>query len=91
MRLCVGHLALITSEKALRQLCAPDGIVERVQIITARETDRSRGFGCVEMPNATETTATLAGLQGTPCGGRTFTINEARSCEGRDGPQRPRW
>jgi hypothetical protein len=60
MRLCVGPLALTTSEEALRQLCEPDGIVERVPIITERETNRSCGFGFVELPNATETTATLA-------------------------------
>jgi RNA recognition motif. (a.k.a. RRM, RBD, or RNP domain) len=51
MRLCVGPLALTTSEEALRQLCEPEGIVEWVPIITERETDRSRGFGCVESLN----------------------------------------
>ena len=43
-----GASALTTSEEALRQLCEPKGIVEWVQLITDRETDRSRGFGCVD-------------------------------------------
>ena len=43
--------------------------------MTDRETGRSRGFGFVEMPNAMEANAAIAGLNGTSLGGRAFTVN----------------
>jgi RNA recognition motif. (a.k.a. RRM, RBD, or RNP domain) len=46
MRICVGNLALTTSEEALRQLFAPYGMVERVQIMTDRETGVARLWLC---------------------------------------------
>jgi RNA recognition motif-containing protein len=52
MRIFVANLAFTTTEEELRQFFEPYGIVERVQIITDRETGRSRGFGFVEMPDA---------------------------------------
>ena len=88
MRIFVGNLALTTSEEELSQLFESYGIVERVQIITDRDTGRSRGFGFVEMPNATEAQAALDGLKGTSLGGRALTVNEARAREGE--ARRPR-
>jgi RNA recognition motif-containing protein len=87
MGIFVGNLALTTTEEELRQLFEPYGSVERVQIMTDRETGRPRGFGCVEMPDARAARAAIAGLQGTPLGGRTLSVNEARPREER----RPRW
>jgi RNA recognition motif-containing protein len=87
MRIFVGNLAFTTTEEELRQRFEPYGSVERVQIITDRETGRSRGFGFVEMPDARAAQAAIAGLQGTLLGGRTLTANEARRREER----RPRW
>jgi RNA recognition motif-containing protein len=87
MRIFVGNLAFTTTEEELRQRFEPYGSVERVQIITDRETGRSRGFGFVEMPDARAAQAAIAGLQGTPLGGRTLSVNEARRREER----RPRW
>jgi cold-inducible RNA-binding protein len=52
----------------LAQLFHPYGEVERVQIIMDRDTGRSRGFAFVEMPDATEAHAAIAGLQGTSLG-----------------------
>src|SRR4029453_12348712 len=60
------------------------------QIITDRETGRSRGFGFVEMPNAAEAQAAMAGLDGRSLGGRLLTVTEARPREERDGPRAPR-
>jgi RNA recognition motif-containing protein len=98
MNIFVGNLAFTTTEAELSQLFAAYGIVERVQIITDRETGRSRGFGFVEMPDTTEARAAIAGLNGTSLGGRPLTVNEARPREERgglrgdgDGRRRPRW
>jgi cold-inducible RNA-binding protein len=79
-----------TTEEELSQLFEPYGIVDRAQIITDRETGRSRGFGFVEMPNGSEAQAAIAGLNGTSRGGRALTVNEARQREGEDRPRRPR-
>jgi cold-inducible RNA-binding protein len=90
MRIFVGSLALTTTEAELRQLFTAYGRVDRAQIITDRETGRSRGFGFVEMPNAAEAQAAMAGLDGRSLGGRLLTVTEARPREERDGPRRPR-
>jgi RNA recognition motif-containing protein len=91
MNIFVGNLAFTTTEEELRQVFEPYGIVERVQIITDRDTGRSRGFGFVEMPDATEAQAALDGLRGMTLGGRALTVNEARQREERREPWRPRW
>jgi len=90
MRIFVGNLAYMTTEEDLAQLLHPYGGIERVQILTDRETGRSRGFGFVEMPDASQAQAAIAGLNGTVLGGRTVTVSEAHQREGRSGPQRPR-
>jgi RNA recognition motif-containing protein len=92
MRIFVGSLAFTTTEAELRQLFTYYGHVERVQILTDRETGRSRGFGFVEMPDATAAQAAIEGLNGRSLEGRFLTVNEARPRgEERDGPRRPRW
>ena len=88
MRIFVANLAFATTEEELERLFEPYGIVDRAQIITDRETGRSRGFGFVEMPDATEAQAAIDGLNGTSLGGRQLTINEARQREERGGPRR---
>jgi RNA recognition motif-containing protein len=91
MRIFVGNLAWATTEDELERLFETYGIVDRAQIVTDRDTGRSRGFGFVEMPDATEAQAAIDGLNGTSLGGRPLTVNEARQREERDGPRRPRW
>lgn len=61
-----------------------------VRMMTDRETGRSRGLGCVAMPDATEAQAAIEALNGTALGGRTLTVNEARQREGGDRPRRSR-
>jgi cold-inducible RNA-binding protein len=95
MRIFVGNVAFTTTEDELRRLFSGYGSVERVQMITDRETGRSRGYAFVEMPNAAQAQAAIAGINGTPLGGRTLTVNEAhREGEQRrprgDGSRRPR-
>ena len=64
MRLFVGSLALTTTEAGLRQVFTPYGEITSVHILTDRETGRSRGFGCVEMPDAAAAQAAMAALHG---------------------------
>jgi len=54
------------------------GQVDRVSIMTDRDTGRSRGFGFVEMTNAEDGEKAIAALNGQEIGGRTLNINEAR-------------
>jgi cold-inducible RNA-binding protein len=90
MQIFVGNLAFTTTEEDLAQLFHPYGEITRVQIVTDRDTGRSRGFAFVEMPNASEAQAAMAALQGTSLGGRALTVTEARAREGETRRSRPR-
>ncbi len=74
----VGNLSFNTSEDELRQIFEAFGQVDRVSILTDRETGRSRGFAFVEMTNTEEGDKAIAGLNGSQLGGRTINVNEAR-------------
>jgi RNA recognition motif-containing protein len=97
MRIFVANIAFTTTEEELSQLFESYGIVDRAQIMTDRDTGRSRGFGFVEMPDATEAQAAITDLNGTSLGRRPLTVSEARPREERrprddgDGRRRPRW
>jgi RNA recognition motif-containing protein len=74
----VGNLPHSTTEADLRNLFEAHGPVEKITLVTDRDTGRSRGFGFVEMANASEADRAIAALNGTDLGGRTLTINEAK-------------
>ncbi len=74
----VGNLSFNTSEDELRQLFEPFGPVDRVSIMTDRDTGRSRGFGFVEMTNNEDGEKAITALNGSQVGGRTLNVNEAR-------------
>ena len=74
----VGNLSFNTSEEELRQMFEPHGQVDRVSIMTDRDTGRSRGFGFVEMANNEEGDKAITALNGSQVGGRTLNVNEAR-------------
>src|SRR5579863_6668321 len=76
--LYVGNLPHSTTEAELRNLFEPHGPVDKITLVTDRETGHSRGFGFVEMTNATEADKAIAALNGTDLGGRTLTVNEAK-------------
>ena len=76
--LYVGNLPHSTTEAELRNLFETHGAVEKITLVTDRDTGRSRGFGFVEMANASEADKAIATLNGTDLGGRTLTINEAK-------------
>ena len=79
----VGNLSFSATEDAVRGLFESFGAVERVSIITDRETGRSRGFAFVEMPNDGEGDRAIQALNGSDYGGRRLNVNEARPKEER--------
>jgi cold-inducible RNA-binding protein len=76
--LYVGNLPHSATEAELRNLFEAHGAVEKITLVIDRDTGRSRGFGFVEMTNASEADKAIASLNGTDLGGRTLTINEAK-------------
>ena len=80
-KLYVGNLAFSTSADDLRDAFAQHGTVNSAQIVSDRETGRSRGFAFVEMADGAD--EAIAALHGTQFQGRTLTVNEARPREDR--------
>ena len=74
----VGNLDFNTGEDELRQLFGRYGNVDRVAVMTDRDTGRSRGFAFVEMTNTDEGEKAISDLNGTQLDGRTINVNEAR-------------
>jgi cold-inducible RNA-binding protein len=83
--LYVGNLPHSTTEPELRGLFEAHGAVEKVSMVTDRETGRSRGFAFVEMTDAGEAEKAVAALNGTELGGRALKINEAKPKTDRPG------
>jgi RNA recognition motif-containing protein len=81
----VGNLDFNTSEDELRHMFETFGQVDRVSIMTDRDTGRSRGFGFVEMTSGEDGEKAIAALNGTQVNGRTLNINEARPKTERSG------
>jgi len=76
-KLFVGNLDFSATEESIRSLFAPHGTVESVNLVTDRDTGRSRGFAFVEMAQGDADKAITA-LNGTNVGGRALNVNEAR-------------
>jgi len=81
----VGNLSFNTNEDELRQIFESYGQVDRVSILTDRDTGRSRGFGFVEMNSDEDGEKAIAALNGSQFGGRTINVNEARPKSDRGG------
>ena len=77
----VGNLPFTTTADELREAFAQYGTVTKAQVMTDRETGRSRGFGFVEMADGGD--EAIAALNGSLLGGRTLTVNEAKPREDR--------
>ena len=78
MRIYVGNLSWQTDENELRETFAPHGEVVSAQIITDRESGRSRGFAFVEMSNDAEGKAAIEAVNEKEVGGRQLKVNEAK-------------
>ena len=81
----VGNLPWSTTTDDLFALFQPYGAVTRAQVVTDRETGRSRGFGFVEMPDEAEANAAIDGLNNADMNGRPLTVNIAKPREGGGG------
>lgn len=76
--LYVGNLTFSTTTADLETLFAQHGEVEKAQVITDRDTGRSRGFGFVEMATSEEAKAAIDSLNGHNLDGRDLTVNVAK-------------
>jgi RNA recognition motif-containing protein len=78
-KLYVGNLPDSATEQDLSDKFAAYGTVKSVKLITDRDTDRSRGFGFIEMMNEAEAQAAIDSLNGTDYDGRPMKVNEAKT------------
>jgi cold-inducible RNA-binding protein len=74
----VGNLSFNSSENAVRALFEEYGTVDRVSIVTDRDTGQQKGFAFVEMSNNAEGDRAIESLSGYDLDGRSLTVNEAR-------------
>jgi RNA recognition motif-containing protein len=79
----VGNLSYGATEDAIRSMFSQFGQVDRVSIVTDRDTGQARGFGFVEMSNYEEAQQAIANLNGQQLDGRAMNVNEARPREER--------
>ena len=90
MRIFVGNLNYRTDDEGLRDSFVAFGEVTEASVVVDRYSDRSRGFGFVEMPDTTQANAAIAALNGKEVDGRALTVNESQPKERRE-PSNPRW
>ena len=80
-KLYVGNLSFSSTEGEIRAAFESHGGVDSVNLITDRETGRSRGFAFVEMEDASAADDAMRALDGSDLGGRTLKVNEAKDRE----------
>ena len=81
----VGNLSFDTNEQGLETLFSQYGQVDRVSLITDRDTGRSRGFAFVTMGDGAAAQSAIDALNGKEFEGRTLKVNEARGKQDRGG------
>jgi cold-inducible RNA-binding protein len=86
----VGNMDFHTTEDELRAAFEAYGRVDRVSIVTDRDTGQRRGFAFVEMANDAEGDKAIAGMNGATLGGRALSVNEARPKREGGSPRRDR-
>jgi RNA recognition motif-containing protein len=82
-KLYVGGLSYTVTDSQLQQLFASHGTVESAKVVMDRDTDRSRGFGFVEMGTQEEAEKAITALNGTQHEGRSLTVNLSKPREDR--------
>ncbi len=80
-KLYVGNLSYATTDQELQDLFAQHGTVQSANVVTDRYTERSRGFGFVEMGSGEEAQQAMEALNGSDFQGRNLVVNEARPKE----------
>ena len=91
MNIYVGNLSYEVTERDLREIFEEFGSVEKANVITDRDTGRSKGFGFIEMEDQAAAEKAIETLNGTSISGRNVTVNEARPREERRQPRRRDW
>ena len=81
----VGNLDFGATESSVRSLFEAYGRVDRVNLVTDRDTGRSRGFAFVEMGDTAQADQAIAALNGHQLDGRAINVNEARPKPGGEG------
>jgi RNA recognition motif-containing protein len=82
-KLYVGNLSYSVTNESLGSMFSAYGQVDSAQVIIDRDTNRSKGFGFVEMSSGEEAEAAIAGLNGQDNDGRALKVNEAKPKEDR--------
>ena len=82
-KLYVGGLSYSVTDSQLQQLFASQGTVESAKVVMDRDSDRSRGFGFVEMSTQEEAEKAITALNGTQHEGRSLTVNMSKPREDR--------
>jgi RNA recognition motif-containing protein len=88
MNIYVGNLAFNVQEDELRDTFSQYGEVASVKIITDKFSGKSKGFGFVEMKNASDAKSAITGTNGKEVQGRAIVVNEARP-QTNSGDRRP--
>jgi cold-inducible RNA-binding protein len=83
-KIYVGNLSFQTTETDLSDMFGEIGRVESVQIITDRDTGRSKGFAFVQMADDDAAEKAIVQFNGKEVGGRSLTVNEARPMQKKD-------
>jgi RNA recognition motif-containing protein len=81
LKIYVGNLSTNTGEDQLRQAFVPHGDVLSVAVVLDRDTERSRGFGFVEMPQSANAEAAIIALNGSMLDGKPLAVSVARPRE----------
>ncbi len=94
-KIYVGNLGYSVNNESLTTKFAQYGTVSSAKVIMDRDTNRSKGFGFVEMSSPAEAAKAIQGLNGTEFEGRNMNVSEAKPMEprdgGRDGGGSKRW
>lgn len=78
MKIYIGNMPYSVTSEDLSAMFEAHGRVQDAQVITDRETGRSKGFGFIDMPDNSEADEAIKALNGTQLSGRQITVNQAR-------------
>jgi len=91
MKLYVGNLPYSATQQTLQEIFSKCGTVESINLISDRDTGRSKGFAFVEMSSNAEANKAIQEVNGSSIDGRQVKVNEARPQEKRSGGRGKRW
>ncbi len=87
-KIYVGNLGFSITNEALSQKFSQYGTVSSAKVIMDRDTNRSKGFGFVEMSSSAEASEAISALNGTEFDGRQMNVSEAKPMEKRETSRR---